>query len=359
MLYKAQMLTTMGRYQINRKNIHGSYLRLQQIARMNIRASALVKSRVFSLIVVVVLSFVTFQSSIFLLGEYKYGDQVHYRNFYDRLDGVNFREITRLQVSQVGGAEPIYGVLMWVGANLGVPKDTYISFFNVLLVVLFFFFLRKFNVSLILILLLLTNFYLVVLLTSAERLKFSYIFLILAAITSGWPSKILSVLAPFAHFQTLINYLSLLFERLSKIRLLRRIKLSALIKSAIVIPIAAAFFLFVFFNYSEAIVSKTVGHSEQEASGLFSLVNLIGLFLIGIFVTKDRVRFCMAMLPIFLVADILGTARVNMIGVVVFYFFLLREGRGNHIVMYPLMTYFSFKSIGYIRAIIEHGDGFA
>lgn len=358
MFYRAQTLTKTGLAKINKKSAHDGYV-LPQLSRSVLQASVNnKKSRVFDLIIVVILSIVTYQVSIYLLGAYQYGDQEHYRNFYEHLEGADFKEIARLQVSLVGGSEPIFGMLMWVGANLGVPKDTYISIFNVILVVVFFFFLRKYNVSAILILLLLTNFYFLVLLTSAERLKFSYLILILAAITSGWPSKVFSVLAPIAHFQTLINYLSLLFERLSKIRFLRRVRLSLLIKSAVIIPVALAFLLFIFFNYSEAIVSKTVGYSEQEASGLISLVNLIGLFLIGIFVTKDRARFCMAMLPIFLVADFLGTARVNMIGVVVFYFFLLREGKGNHIVMYPLMAYFSFKSIGYISAIIEHGNGF-
>ena len=358
MLYKAQTLTKNGMAKTNQKSGHDGYT-LPQLPKAVLQTSVNnEKSKALDFIFVIILSIVTYQASIYLLGAYQYGDQEHYRNFYDHLEGVDFKEIARLQVSLVGGSEPIFGMLMWIGANLGVPKDTYISIFNVILVVVFFVFLRKNNVSPILILLLLTNFYFLVLLTSAERLKFSYLLLISAAITSGWPSRIISVLAPLAHFQTLINYLSLLFERVSQIRFLRRVKLSLIIKSAVVLPIAFAFIVFIIFNYSDAIVSKTVGYSEQEASGIFSLVNLIGLFLIGVFVTKDKGRFCMAMLPIFLVADILGTARVNMIGVVVFYFFLLREGKGNHVIMYPLMAYFSLKSIGYIQAILEHGNGF-
>jgi hypothetical protein len=150
-----------------------------------------------------------------LLSLFKYGDQIAYRLFYDRLAGVPFEQVPIIQIATLGSAEPVYGILMWAGANIGFSKDGYLSFFNGFFAAALFILMRKYRVSPVVIALIFCNFYFLVLLTSAERLKFAYIFLTLAAIFSGRIRFIFGALAFISHFQTLLNFVAMFSGSLS------------------------------------------------------------------------------------------------------------------------------------------------
>ena len=297
-------------------------------------------------------------TSYLLSSHYIYGDQVHYRNFYESLVGTNVREILVLQVGMTGGAEPLFGYTMWLGANFGITKDVWISIINTLFAVLIIVTLRRFKVSVFFIFLILTNYYFLVLMTAAERLKFSYIILLLIALSSGWIRTTLLLAAPFFHFQTLLNYSSYLAEYLARINFSRRIKRKTLLLLPLiggVSVLAAAALLLTFLH---EVLLKVDLYTTKAQIDLIDNLNLLILLAIGTTISKHRARFILAMAPIIIAVTILGPDRVNMIGVVVFFHFFLREGKSSHPILLLILAYFSVRGIIFAEMVISQGTGF-
>ena len=101
------------------------------------------------------------------------GDQIGYRKLYSALENSPILLASILSRSYVGGGEPVYAILVWIGSNLQIEKDIYISFFNSVLLYSIYKFCAKNSANIFFISLLLSNYYLIVLATSAERLKFA------------------------------------------------------------------------------------------------------------------------------------------------------------------------------------------
>jgi hypothetical protein len=89
---------------------------------------------------------------------------------YEALYAANIEDVMPLSVRLTGGAEPLSDYIFWLGANLGIEKDIYISMLNIIFIVSLFLVARRSFVKMPMICLLLTNFYLVVLMTGEERL---------------------------------------------------------------------------------------------------------------------------------------------------------------------------------------------
>ena len=305
----------------------------------------------------VVIAIIYYCISMFLLDLNILGDQEHYHRFYYLLKGSDLTDIIPIQVATLSGPEPVYGLFMWVGANLDIAKNQYIALFNSFLALCLFVLLKKNRVSFVLIILILTNYYFIVLLTSAERLKFSYIFLINAAIFSSRLRYFFLTLALFSHFQTLINYASITFGllRLPSFQLVKfsRKKFHTFVLGGFVI--ATILFILVL-RFSSFIIIK--GETYYNNFEIMSIINLLSLMAVGLFITKKRPKFLMGMFPILFAAALLGPSRVNMIGFVMFFYFLMKEGEVNHLLMYPLLMYFSIKSYTFVLNIIVHGNGY-
>jgi hypothetical protein len=126
----------------------------------------------------VILVFLSFPISLSFLQFYISGDQVHYHNFYNSIQGVPFSEVGPIALSSISSAEPLSWLVLWTGSNLGVDKNIWISILNVFLIVGLVALLQKHRAPWYVMALLLTNFYVIVLMTGAERLKIAYIFLI-------------------------------------------------------------------------------------------------------------------------------------------------------------------------------------
>lgn len=289
-----------------------------------------------------------------ILAYYVGGDQAHYRLFYERLADANFWDVPSLQLRAIGGAEPLYGYTMWIGAQLGVAKDVWVSFFNAVFVAAAVCFLRRNQASLLVILLLLTNFYFMVLLTSAERLKFSYLMLLAAALCTGRFRVLLAAVAPLYHFQSLINFSATAAGQLTNLRPSRRVRAGTLVAGIFLLLAASG----VFVHYAPEILRKSMGYAERSG-GFTELTNLAALLVIGTVATRRKGLFVASMLPVIFAAVTIGAMRVNMIGVVVLLLQVLTERRANHPLILILLAYFSYKSFGYIGDIISYGDGFA
>lgn len=302
--------------------------------------------------------FLAFGVSIPLMGAYTGGDQQYYRELYDALIGTPVDQVAVVQLLKTSSAEPIYGYTMWGAANWGLEKDIVIAFFNGLLAMLIHLFLRRHNAGALASLLIFTNFYLVVLFTSAERLKFAYIFMTLAALLTGWRAVMVLFAGMGAHFQTAIVIASLISARLSRISLIQRhMRPSRLLLMAILLPAgiaAAGLFLMVFLP---AIQDKIAAYSGDR-SAIASLANILILLIAGLICLPRKLEFALTLLPVILAALLFGPNRVNILGVTMFIYLAVVSRRSRHPVVLVLLLYFSLKSIGFLQNIYFWGDGF-
>lgn len=296
-------------------------------------------------------------ASFVLLSFYTGGDQTHYHKFYKALHGVGIDKIAYLASFHLASAEPLSAAILWVGANLGIEKNIYISLLNVIMIVGIFVLARRNQVSLFVIGLLLTNFYVVVLMTGAERLKIAYIFLILGALSIGKKSLILFVGSILSHLQNgllLAGVVAGSFSRMVSTLVLHfsvsRRSIWLLIASA---SIGSAIGYLIF----DGIARKVADYAVIEFSP--SQVVKVGILsAIALYVSNKRLRMILTIFPTIIAIAFLGDIRVNMIAVTLVIYNLMDEHRLDHPLVHLLLVYFSLKSIPFIYNIVLYGNGF-
>jgi len=298
---------------------------------------------------------ITYILSNYLLFYYTEGDQLAYTKFYEALYGAKVEDVVYYSQIYVSGAEPLSAFIFWIGSNLNIEINTYISLLNVVFIVSFFLLLRKNDVKVPMIGLLLTNYYVVVLLTSAQRLKIAYIFTIIAMLFLGKIRLFFFACTPFAHLQSLILLGSVLLSRFEEFfnKSLRFIFLTKSIGSIIGIVLAITIIsLFLF----EGIKNKV--QIFASSGSVVDIVNILILILIVLFVSHKRSRILLALIPLIPIIVLIGAKRVNMIAFSLAFYYLMEEGRLSHPLIYLLMIYFSIKTIDFIEKIFTIGQGF-
>lgn len=306
---------------------------------------------------VVILIPIVFFLSLALLNAYTNGDQVHYHKLYEALAGASLLEIPFLLYSIASSAEPLTGFILWIGANLGVEKNIFISGLNVVLVAGLFVLVRRHKAPWPISFLLLSNFYLLVLLTAAERLKIAYIFLVFSAIFVGKTRLALLFLSPFAHLQSLVLMMSVFSAYLDRTikDVFLRLRISK--RDLLFLLGSTTMGLIVFSLLSDGLLIKTTNYMERETANT-GIINIVLLLFVSLLVTCNRLRMVLTFLPLFVAMLLLGRPEISMIATTVVFFLLLIEQRLHHLLVYGLMIYFSLKSIPYVYNIFTYGDGF-
>ena len=195
------------------------------------------------------------------------------------------------------------------------------------------------------------------LVTSGERLKIAYIFLILATLFVGKMRLLFLSLSPFAHLQSTIFLAGVMLAQFEGfiLNLLFRFTISKrLIRLLIVLLVVGATIGYYLFD---GIQNKATHYASQEVSP-FELINLGILSVIALYVSHKRFRMFLVLLPMIPAIAILGGTRVNMIAVALVIYYLMEERRLHHPLVYLLMAYFSIKTIPFVNKIILYGDGF-
>lgn len=296
--------------------------------------------------------------SYFLSFNYTMGDQEHYRLLYERLGDSKLDEILSISFSTVGSFEPITVFLIWVGAQLEINKDVYMSFWNAVLLLGLVVLARKYRMNLVFIILLSTNFYLIVLMTGAERLKFAMILLTYSFIyfDSSKARYGFIFLSPLAHFQSLIfisGYVShVISNQILLFFVLLKIKKIALIFLVFFLVFASIFFAF----FGGLLFSKFYAYFDSRS--LYSFLNILLLCVVVLFVGKNKFSFFLMFSVVAVFVLLVGEERVNMIAFFLSLFFLMLEGRADHPLFLLIMLYFSIKSIPFVNNIILYGNGF-
>lgn len=295
-----------------------------------------------------------------------YGDAASYKALYDALSSAGISEVKRLGVLFVSSRE-LSPYLLWFGAKLGVEKDIYITFFNVVLLsgMTCFILNRKINLGvLLLLLLMLTNFYVVVLMTSAERLKFAYVFLILASLSKGNLRGGLFFSSIFMHFQSIVfvvaqliylysdNFKDTFLAKKARVKSISRLKIFTTL----------LFGMILIFYFKDGILIKATGYLSNSRGSLSEVFQLILLFLASAPLIKKRFATISMFLFYAIAILLIGGSRVNMIAFTSVFYILLSENRLNKFTIqavpfYLLLIYLSLKSIGYIERTFIQGHG--
>jgi len=295
--------------------------------------------------------------SYFLISNYYSGDQEYYRILYDNLAYSSLDEILPLALSIIGASEPLSIFLLWVGANLSLDKDVFISLWNVLLLIGLVAISRKHRMGFFFTILLVTNFYVIVLMTGAERLKFAFIFIVYFFLFFDKKiSFFFAFLSPLAHFQILIFWAGglLYFYAYPLLRFMKTLKIDIKTFAGLVV----IFFLFVafFLKFSDSLESKFNTYFSERS--LSDLLNLLLLSVIVLIVSRRKFALFLMLSLISFFVLIVGGSRVNIIAFFLSLFFLIIERRANHPLFLLLMLYFSIKSVPFVKNILDYGNGF-
>ena len=292
----------------------------------------------------------------YLLGFYIKGDQTYYRLLYSTFSETNYRDIFFVAIPIIGSSEPFTLTILWLGTQLGIEKDLYISLYNFLLLIGLWLFCRQNKSGVLILFLIFTNYYIVVLMTSAERLKFAFILITYAFVffDKKWIRSIFLISSILAHFQSALFLLGLGAYRAlaNKVIISSRISISGLFIKLISILFVCIISYYFYDNISHKLIVY-IGNGD-----IYSLIKPLILFIVSLLSLKSywsAIKIFIVMSPLFY---IFGDNRMTMVYFLVLFYFLGIEGRLKRPAFLVLMAYFSVKSIGYVTNIFSFGTGF-
>lgn len=301
-------------------------------------------------------SVITFIVSTILNEYYIYGDPYYYNNFYYYLKDSSYEDVAYLQFQHLGSSEPLYGLFTWIATSLEIEKYIFIGLVNILLTLGIYKWSKKKNASLITIFLLLTNYYVIVMITAAERLKFSYVCLFWALVLTSKFRNVFFLAAPFFHFQTLINYISIFGSDFISYTSKKYGFIKTILLCILVLSIFSGILLYT--GLIDAANDKFDKYNEEsgELEGILNLVMLLPLGLIVL--NKKKIVYLVSMVPVLAMAYLLGPTRVNMIGFFILLYFVGNDNKLNHPLFILLLSYFSYKTIGFVNNIFTYNIGY-
>ena len=296
--------------------------------------------------------------SIWLLSEYTGGDQKFYSNFWYAMMWAHPSQWPRLQLQYLGSAEPLYRLVIGAGTYFEFDRIRYLSFWNGIMLAAIGYILLKYRASILFSILILTNYYLVVLLSSAERLKFAYLVLVLAFCGGGIRTKTtLSFMSVFFHTQAIVQFVSAGLYYLIEIR---RSIFSSRWKTVaffVFIPLLIGIVAYAVLNSAGDVISQKAEFYSGESEGAAEIIQWMLILICGYIVFDKRTQFLIGMLPMGVLTALYGN-RINVATLAFFCALSLAQSKTRHPLVLAIMGYMSFKTIGFIMNVISSGDGF-
>jgi|GEM_PF-3487312 len=295
--------------------------------------------------------------SIWLVPLYTSGDQYHYNLFFENciLSNYSLADKYSCYSNYLDSREPGYFTIMNILGSV-LNKNTIIILSNVLLTYLItrlIFLNMKVGIQRhFLSFFLVSNFYVLVLFLSAERLKFSFLFLLLALLIQSRKLKIIFIFsALMTHSQNLILFITAILTQLKSLSIALWKKIVLLIGSAIILAT-------VILLNKEHILRKISVYSAIDGDvGLNALAKVSVLYLLAV-ISIRKMSVVLGGLPILAASYFLGSNRI-MILMFIFYIIVMIKEKGRmDFFMFLVLSYFSYKSIGFIQNILIYGEGF-
>lgn len=297
--------------------------------------------------------------SLKLLEFYINSDQVHYTSYYEASKDAAFIEIPVLGYSYLGSIEPISLFILWLGAKLGIAKNVYISFLNVILAFGVIELLRKYKAPWYIYFFVFSNYYFLVLMTGAERLKISYIFLVYSVLVRNRISNLLLLASLLAHLQSLILLLSLFLERYSRtiIGIIVNFRLNKRLILSVILALAALFLFSSQLLTLDQLELKVLSYTNGS-DGISEMIKSSLLLALSLFITKNRLKLLISFVPLFFLTYYLGGMRVNMVAFTFVFYFFMKEYRMANPIFILVLVFFSMKSVSLVNNIFVYGTGF-
>jgi hypothetical protein len=309
----------------------------------------------------IIITFGAFLFSLIISNYYVDGDQIYYSEAYDSLKGYNMFEGLLIYRSKILSDEPIHFILIWIFSNLGIDKNIIMSLVNAVLTFILIRILLRWNVvNFIIITLLTTNFYLYVLFFSAERLKFSILFILLSVffIDKKKTSIFFALLSVITHTQTALIFVANFFgQTMSKLVRLNRLNWNRFNYGKFLTLI---FFLTIFLFLKDHLYSKFFIYSDMSQSkSIITNVwqSLVFLFLSLFYSKKWFETFSMFIIMI-LAASLVGSDRITILSYFLFMHHALKINRGINFGVLLSIFYLGFKSILFFTNVFNNGHGF-
>lgn len=310
-----------------------------------------------------ILLFIILQSifSYILLSYYTGGDAEVYSKFYNEINNLSLFSTFSISFYRITSFEPITIFLFWIFSYYGIKKIFFSLILNIILVIGILKIIRKYKIQNFIAFLLFTNFYLIVLLTAAERLKISYIFIIWGFYFGSKYQIYFYFLSIFSHFQNIILFISIYISKLFSFRekkvYLKLVDLYILFGIIFLMILIAINLNYILddLNLIKYIKSK-VPSTIQPISSIYKLLllNILMFFVIRKKMISTQILF----IVFYIFILILGNHRVNMIAFTAVLSLLITEGKIKHPLVILLLLYFSLSSVPYIYSIFTSNHGF-
>jgi hypothetical protein len=302
--------------------------------------------------------------SFYIAPYYVIGDQAKYTFTYEGLAALDFADGYEFYFNFTGGREPFYFLIVWLSSGWGIDKNIVMALSNALLAMFAMKLFAKWKTSVFVAMaIIISNFYMVVLYFAAERLKFAVLFFVISLlyVDSGKRFYALVAMAVTSHFQMLLLYVSMLFNRMSSavIRLLRESRLSIkwiLIYTAVLAALAVL-------GHSimvEYIIPKSIYYAKQASDkGVLELLRVVLFLILSLWYSSDKKETVFVFIPLIVAALIVGGDRINMFGYFVFLYYGLRYKGGVNAGVLVTTAYFAWKAYLFVADIMEYGYGYA
>ena len=244
---------------------------------------------------------------------------------------------------------------IWIASHLGINKIIFMAVCNTFLANLIIKVFNDLKVNfLITSLFITTNFYLYVLFFAAERLKFGFIFFLIAILykRNSFRKILFFMLSILSHLQMIILYSGKIFD-LSLTELKRFITSLELRKSLFLItPFVFISFLFI----QSDLLIKIIAYGDSK--GLSDFLRISLFLIMALYYSSSKLKTLVYFVPLFIAVYFVGGDRVNMIGYIYFLYSALQYRNGFNLGVLATTLYFLYININFVKNIILYGNGF-
>jgi len=298
---------------------------------------------------------ITFILSIYIFPYYISGDQLHYRLFYEEIKNFSIASGFIAYRNYLGASEPVYFFIVYFFSGL-IEKDFLFSIINCC----FAFFLAKnmlkLRIWIPLLYISLFNFYFIVLLFSAERLKLSLLFFLIAILyKNSFKQYTFLFLTVFSHFQSLVLVYVEKFNEL-KTQIVHYFRQGNLFKIFLTIAVVVGFAAVLFFMRGY-LQDKLLAYSER--GGIENIIKPIIFCVLAMYYSKEKLLDVFLMfLPLIFSSVIVGEERIVIFCYAIFMYFAIQIKEGRNLGVMLTSMYFIYKGYEFISNIMINGNGF-
>ncbi|RLA83985.1 MAG: hypothetical protein DRG78_02695 [Epsilonproteobacteria bacterium] len=312
----------------------------------------IISSKQFSFFI----AFLVFVISMYISPYYIYGDQSVYKPVYSALANLEYYNGFIYYIHNLTAREPIYYTIIWLFSRI-VEKDVLMSFFNAIFAFYSMRLFIKWKTSLcIAAIIVLTNYYFYVLYFAADRLKFGFLFFVLALYNMENKKFFMhSLLSLTSHAQFFIMYASLIFNKF--LTEFNRILIYAKIQKIFLISLIFIF-IAVALMYSQISHKLSLYLAMKDGFYISDTFKLLAFLVLTLFYSKNKSESITLFIPLFVVAFLLGGERINLYGYFIFLYYALPVNRGLNIGIILTTLYFAYKTLFFSLKIIQTGNGF-